>query len=93
MTDPFHDLYEPIRPVDPDPVFARRLRARLERALALPRGVVPVTTADRRPNRLGPTARHCRGRQPSPTSPWATPAPRSTGTSTSSGPGLPTSPS
>lgn len=43
MTDPFHDLYEPIQPVAPDPVFARRLRARLERALALPKGVVPVT--------------------------------------------------
>jgi predicted enzyme related to lactoylglutathione lyase len=52
MTDPFHDLYEPIRPVDPDPVFARRLRARIERALALPKGVVPVTataTTDVRP--------------------------------------------
>ncbi len=45
MTDPFDDLYEPIRPVDPDPVFARRLRARLERALALPKGVVPMTAA------------------------------------------------
>lgn len=44
MTDPFTDLYEPIRPIDPDPVFARQLRSRIERALALPRGVVPVTT-------------------------------------------------
>jgi len=52
VTDPFDDLYEPIRPADPDPVFARRLRARLERALALPKGVIPVsaaTTADARP--------------------------------------------
>jgi predicted enzyme related to lactoylglutathione lyase len=43
MTDPFQDLFEPIQPVDPDPVFTRRLRARLERALALPQGVVHVT--------------------------------------------------
>lgn len=44
MRDPFIDLRDPVRPVDPDPVFAARLRARLERALALPKGVVPVTT-------------------------------------------------
>jgi uncharacterized glyoxalase superfamily protein PhnB len=50
MTDPFHDLYEPIQPVDPDPMFARRLRARLERALALPKGVAPVTATDLRPD-------------------------------------------
>ena len=43
MTDPFHILYEPVRAVEPDPVFARRLRARLEGALDLPKGVVPVT--------------------------------------------------
>ncbi|MGI8761880.1 MAG: VOC family protein [Jatrophihabitantaceae bacterium] len=52
MTDPFHELYEPNRPVAPDPVFARRLRARIERALALPKGVLPVSTtgtADSRP--------------------------------------------
>jgi len=42
-SDPFTDLRAPIAPVDPDPAFARRLRARVERALALPRGVVPVT--------------------------------------------------
>ena len=45
MTDPFDDLYEPIRPVDPGPVFTRLLRARLERALALPKGVIPVSAA------------------------------------------------
>jgi len=45
MTDPFVRLREPIVAAHPDPVFARRLRARLDRALALPRGVVPVTTA------------------------------------------------
>lgn len=44
MRDPFTDLRDPGRPVAPDPVFASRLRARLERVLALPRGVVPVTS-------------------------------------------------
>jgi predicted enzyme related to lactoylglutathione lyase len=44
VRDPFTDLRDPGRPVDPDPVFAADLRARLERALALPKGVVPVTT-------------------------------------------------
>lgn len=44
MTDPFEALRAPVAPVDPDPVFASRLRARLERALALPRG---VTVSDR----------------------------------------------
>ena len=44
MSDPFDVLAEPPHPVDPDPQFARRLRARLERALTVPRGVA-VTTA------------------------------------------------
>lgn len=44
MTDPFEQLREPVTPVDPDPAFARRLRARIERALALPRGVISMTT-------------------------------------------------
>lgn len=43
MTDPFDALREPVVPADPDPAFAAALRARLERALALPRGVQPVT--------------------------------------------------
>ena len=43
MTDPFDDLREPITPVNPDPAFTRALRARLERPLALPKGVIPVT--------------------------------------------------
>lgn len=43
MRDPFRDLRDSGAPQDPDPAFAARLRARLERALALPRGVVPVT--------------------------------------------------
>jgi predicted enzyme related to lactoylglutathione lyase len=39
MTDPFDALREPVVPTDPDPDFAANLRARIERALALPRGV------------------------------------------------------
>ena len=45
MPDPFERLRAPVTPVDPDPAFAVRLRARLERALSLPRGV-PVTAVD-----------------------------------------------
>ncbi|RTL67260.1 MAG: glyoxalase [Pseudonocardiaceae bacterium] len=38
MSDPLDALHEPVRPVDPDPAFAARLRARLEReVLAAPR--------------------------------------------------------
>jgi uncharacterized glyoxalase superfamily protein PhnB len=33
MTDPFDALHLPIRPVDPDPEFAERLRARLQEAI------------------------------------------------------------
>ncbi len=44
MTDPLNVLRTPDGPVDPDPAFALRLRARLERALDLPRGVA-VSTA------------------------------------------------
>lgn len=43
MTDPFTTLRSPVTPVDPEPAFAARLRARLERAIALPRGVVVST--------------------------------------------------
>jgi uncharacterized glyoxalase superfamily protein PhnB len=43
MRDPFEDLRRDDVPVAPDAEFAADLRARLERALALPRGVVPVT--------------------------------------------------
>lgn len=47
MTDSLHVLRTPFIPVDPDPAFATKLRARLERALALPRGVamseIPTT--------------------------------------------------
>jgi predicted enzyme related to lactoylglutathione lyase len=44
MTDPLDVLREPDGPVAPDRSFALRLRARLERALELPRGV-GVSTA------------------------------------------------
>jgi uncharacterized glyoxalase superfamily protein PhnB len=39
MPDPFEALRLPAPAVDPDPTFARRLRARVERALSLPEGV------------------------------------------------------
>ncbi len=51
MPDPFDALRAPVAPTDPDPAFAARLRARLERALGLPEGVavtdVTVTLAER----------------------------------------------
>jgi predicted enzyme related to lactoylglutathione lyase len=39
MADPFDALSSPIVPTDPDPAFAARLRARIERASSLPEGV------------------------------------------------------
>ncbi|MDP9072572.1 MAG: VOC family protein [Actinomycetota bacterium] len=39
MSDPFTALRAPVIPVDPDPAFAAQLRARVERGLALPKGV------------------------------------------------------
>jgi predicted enzyme related to lactoylglutathione lyase len=44
VTDPFDALRAPAEPVDPDPAFAAALRARIERALSLPRGVAVSTT-------------------------------------------------
>jgi predicted enzyme related to lactoylglutathione lyase len=53
MTDPLDALRAPVTPADPDPVFAARLRARLERALGLPEGVAvtetTLTLAEREP--------------------------------------------
>jgi len=43
MTDPLDVLREPPHPVDPDPTFARDLRARLERALLVPIPAPPAT--------------------------------------------------
>ena len=39
MPDPFESLHSPVTPVEPDPAFAARLRARVARALTLPKGV------------------------------------------------------
>jgi len=51
MTDPFRVLRAPVTSADPDPGFAARLRARLERALDLPEGVaVSGTGAFRQPH-------------------------------------------
>jgi uncharacterized protein len=44
MTDPFRVLRAPVTPADPDPGFAARLRARVERALDLPEGVAVSDT-------------------------------------------------
>jgi predicted enzyme related to lactoylglutathione lyase len=44
MPDPFEVLRSPLHPVEPDPDFAARLRARVERALSLPKGVVVSET-------------------------------------------------
>jgi predicted enzyme related to lactoylglutathione lyase len=44
MTDPLDVLRVPVTPADPDPAFAARLRARLERALGLPEGVAVTGT-------------------------------------------------
>jgi len=56
MRDPFGDLRDRGAPQHPDPAFAARLRARLERALALPRGVVPVTAVTDAQPRTVPAA-------------------------------------
>jgi uncharacterized glyoxalase superfamily protein PhnB len=46
MTDPFGVLREPVRPADPDPDFARRLRRRLAREIfAHPGGTMSQQTA------------------------------------------------
>lgn len=45
MSDPLDVLRTPAVPVDPDPVFAARLRARLQRVLDLPKGVTVVDLA------------------------------------------------
>ena len=48
MSDAFDRLRAPDRPIDPDPAFAAGLRARLARALVLPKGVtVSELTVDR----------------------------------------------
>jgi len=44
MPDPFEALRSPPSPVEPRPAFATRLRARVERALSLPEGVIVSET-------------------------------------------------
>jgi uncharacterized glyoxalase superfamily protein PhnB len=44
MTDPLDALREPLRPIDPDPAFAARLRARLERAVLAPQLAPPLAS-------------------------------------------------
>jgi predicted enzyme related to lactoylglutathione lyase len=62
MADPFSVLRAPVTPADPDPVFAARLRARLERALDLPEGVaVSDTGAIRQPHPAPVAATRRRG--------------------------------
>ena len=56
MTDPFDALRVPVTPADPDPVFAVRLRARLERALDLPEGVTVTDIAGTLAGRETPPA-------------------------------------
>lgn len=54
MTDPLDALRLQDAPLDPDPAFTARLRTRLERALALPRGVAPMTATEVRTRTLTP---------------------------------------
>jgi uncharacterized protein len=62
MADPFRVLRAPITPADPDPGFAARLRARLERALDLPEGVaVSDTRATMQPHPAPVAATRRRG--------------------------------
>jgi uncharacterized glyoxalase superfamily protein PhnB len=52
MADPFAALRTPVTPVDPDPRFAARLRERVERALALPKGMpMPAVSVRTQPIR------------------------------------------
>lgn len=44
MTDPLEALRAPVVPVEPDPIFAARLRERLQRALLQPTGGAMTTT-------------------------------------------------
>ena len=47
MTDPFEALREPVRPTEPDPGFAGRLRQRLAREVfAFPGGTMPQQTVE-----------------------------------------------
>jgi predicted enzyme related to lactoylglutathione lyase len=55
MSDPFEALRTPVVPIDPDPEFSAQLRARIERALSLPKGVhVSDVTLEPQPGRTDP---------------------------------------
>jgi predicted enzyme related to lactoylglutathione lyase len=54
MADVFAELRAGLVPVPPDPEFTTALRARLERALALPRGVRPMTADSEPQTAAGP---------------------------------------
>ncbi len=57
MPDPFEALHTPVIPVHPDPAFAERLRARVQRALYLPKGVTVSDLAQTSPTqRAAPSA-------------------------------------
>ena len=75
MADPFRVLRAPVTPADPDPAFAARLRARLERALDLPEGVaVSDTGAIMQPHPAPVAATRRRGVRAD--TPGGSPAPR-----------------
>jgi len=75
MADPFRVLRAPVTPADPDPAFAARLRARLERALDLPEGVaVSDTGAIMQPHPAPAAATRRRGVRAD--TPGGSPAPR-----------------
>ena len=79
MADPFGVLRAPVTPADPDPAFAARLRARLERALDLPEGVaVSDTDAIMQPHPAPVAASRRRGARDvaDDQSPGGVPAPR-----------------
>ena len=79
MADPFSVLRAPATPADPDPAFAARLRARLERALDLPEGVaVSDTDAIMQPHPAPAAATRRRGARDAADgqSPGGAPAPR-----------------
>src|SRR5262249_3282935 len=61
MTDPLDALRAPVPPAAPDPAFAARLRARLERALGLPEGVAVTETTLTLAEREPPAPAHERG--------------------------------
>jgi uncharacterized glyoxalase superfamily protein PhnB len=54
MTDPFDALHTPIRPVDPDPEFAARLRSRLEDAILERERGAMTTATETKPHTLTP---------------------------------------